>query len=364
MINKILVLIIIIMVAYLAYYMIYKRDIEEEFDDLKNQKHFYRDYKHKRRDNDNNKLEKVGLINPTFTEIQFHMDYRDTITAFYKLTNGKQIFNIADTPVIKTQPEIKEVKHMVNDFIMTLNNAVDSVPEVISKDKSCQFDNPVTLDDWNNLPRDYPSADGWADYMKKMGLPKSIYNDPASRAPIKLLKIDKVDKYENDAEIKYVVYMFLQKINSDDQMLVSVSFVLPKAQIDERKFFENHEEELNNCDNGITYKYKNSDTTVLIEMIYIIGFMTRDQQDKEGARYEDFYNFDGLNDNNMMDQKTIMLELQKKYDERAKEMNNFTANLDLEGRIQHLNPNLIAQTKSFQDTRTINDDLKTCSFYN
>ena len=147
-----------------------------------------------------------------------------------------------------------------------------------------------------------------------MGLPKSIYNDPASRAPIKLLAIDKVDKYENDEEIKYDVKMFLQKINSDDQMLVSVSFVLPKAQIDERKFFENHEEEIKNSDNGIVYKCKNSNfnNTVLIEMIFIIGFMTRDKQDKEGARYEDFYNFDGLNEDNIMDPETIMFELQKK----------------------------------------------------
>ena len=63
-------------------------------------------------------------------------------------------------------------------------------------------------------------------------------------------------------------------------------------------------------------------------------------------------------------QKLSCLNYKKKYNERAREMNNFTANLDLEGRLQHLNPTLISKTNSFQDTRTINDDMKTCSFYN
>ena len=65
--------------------------------------------------------------------MQFHIDYRDTITAFYKLTNGKQLFNIANAPVIKTQPGVKEVKNIVNDFIKRLNCAVELFQKLFQK---------------------------------------------------------------------------------------------------------------------------------------------------------------------------------------------------------------------------------------
>ena len=58
------------------------------------------------------------FINPTFTEGQFHNDYRDTITAFNNIApSQKQIFNQGNIPIVLSNPPVREVKKLIRDFI-------------------------------------------------------------------------------------------------------------------------------------------------------------------------------------------------------------------------------------------------------
>lgn len=275
------------------------------------------------------------VIKPNFIEAQFHNDYRDTITAFNNIApNQKQIFNEGNIPVIYTNPPLKEVKKMIKDFICEVNkNVISSVPDYLSNNSG--WDEP--------LPQKRIKF-GWEKQMEALGLPTNLYPDPAKKERIRLIAIDHVEKYETEDEIKYVVYIYIQKKNVKDQLIVKVSFVMSKRLVNQdRKFFDN--------------KFKPDEEHIIIEEIFILGYMTYDSTNRSNKKPDDFYNFDRLEDQEMLDQKIIMKELLKKHRERTTEMKNFNANLDTEGRIFRGELPNIMGSNSYQSTQTIFDDF-------
>lgn len=288
-------------------------------------------------------------INPIFVEGQFHNDYRDTITAFNNIApSQKQIFNQANIPANFTNPPINEVKKLVKDFMRELNkNVLSSVPEFRNKHSG-----------WDEVMPEKNVESGWDKHMKSLGLHASLYPEPAKKSKVKLIAIDHVEKYEVDDEIKYVCYLYLQKKNIMDQLVIKVSFVINKRETNlDRKFFDT--ENVHDTEN------------VIIEEIFILGHLAVDGIDKTNSKPDQFYNFKNLENQGIIDQKTIIKELIKKYKDRSKEtgynasingfnasLANFNGPLDPETKqFRDGVPNTM-NTKSYQATQTIYDDLE------
>ena len=296
----------------------------EEFD-IENDMYIDEILKHKK--------EREKHINPNFIEVQFHNDYRDTITGFNNIApSQKQVFNKENVPLKFTNPEVKEVKYMVKDFIKELNRNV-------LNDKN-EFRNSNS--GWDELKPDKRVKFGWEKQMEQLGLPTSIYNNPACKSKVILLTIDHVEKYETERQIRYVCYLFLQKKNVVDQMVVRVSFVTDKTDVNEDRDF---------------FKEEKPNQKVIIEEIFILGFMTPNSSDKYTQHVDSFYNFDSLEKTDAISDKQIVKELMKKYRDRTAEMNSFNATLDTEGRNFHRDLPNTACFNAYQGTQTIIDDM-------
>ena len=147
---------------------------------------------------------------------------------------------------------------------------------------------------------------GWDKQQKALGLPTSIYNEPAKKAPIKLIRIDHAEKYETEKEIRYSLFLIIQKLNVQDQLVIKVNFVVDKNDINiDRDFFANKKNEYS--------------TTIGIEEISIIGFLTKNNFGERTDR-DNFYNFEAITDGKMFSQEQIINELNKKKAEYAQEM--------------------------------------------
>ena len=288
---------------------------------------------------------KYDSVNPNFIEIQFHNDYRDTISAFNNIApSQKQIFNQENVSVKFTNPDFSEAKPMVNDFIIELNKNLSSAIT----------ENRTSNSAWDEAIPDPNVESGWEKQMKHLGVATSIYNKPAKKSQVKLIKIDHVEKYETENEIKYTCFLILQKDNVNDQIIAKVSFVMGKNDVNlDRNFFS----DVKDLDNKNDPK-KDEALSLIIEEIFIIGFLTRKEINEAGKVKDSFYNFAGLEDNEHISQGTIMKELIKKYKDRTRETNNFNATLDPEGRNFHRDLPHLRNYKSYQATRTIFDDWK------
>lgn len=279
-------------------------------------------------------------INPEFVEMQFHDDYRDALTAFNNIApSQKQIFNIANLPVKFTNPPITEVKQMVNDFVYELNR---NIHEEVS-----DFRNNNT--GWDELAQDKQESSGWDKAMANLGLPKSLYKDPAKKGIIRLIKIDHLEKYESEDEIKYSVYLIMKKKGVEDQLVVKVSFVLDKKLLnDERNVF------LMESDTKSNSSVKLS---AVIEEIFILGFMVKQGIGRSNRPRDKFYNFKALEKDGILDQDAIISELNLKLKERSRERDSFLRNLDDETLQQKIDTPNLANLQSYQATQTIYDDI-------
>ncbi len=278
-------------------------------------------------------------INPEFIEMQFHDDYRDVLTAFNNIAPAqKQMFNIANLPVKFTNPKTNEVKQIVNDFIFELNRNI--------KEQVCDYRNNNT--GWDELAQDKQESTGWDKYMQSLGLPKSLYNDPAKKGTVRLIKIDHLEKYESEDEIKYSVYLIIKKKGVEDQMVVKVNFVLDKRELnDERLTFMMDSDSNRN----------NVKLSAVIEEIYTLGFMVRQGIGRTNRPRDSFYNFEILQKDGIIDQDAIIAELNVKLKERSRERDSFLRNLDDETLQQKIETPNLMNLQSFQATQTIYDDI-------
>ena len=276
-------------------------------------------------------------LNPNLLDIQFHNDYRDVLTAINNLVASKrQRFNLANIPLKYSEPETDEVKMMVKDFVYALNDNVRKEVGAVRNANS----------GWDEAIAD-PTVEetGWEKSQRALGLPTSLYGKPAGRAEIVLIAIEYVQKYETEDEIKYSITLVLQKVNVEDQMVVEASFVIDKRPLrDENNFFVN----------------KNVDMKVVIEDIFIKGFLSNDGPDasKQAATLDEkYYNYDTLEINNLTDPKDIQRILMEKYKIRTQEMAQRNAMLDEEGQEFHRTLPHLYDFSNIQGTRSIFDDF-------
>lgn len=281
---------------------------------------------------------KKEVIKPNLVDIKFHNDYRDVIVAINDLVvSARQRFNLMNIPLKYSNPPTDEVKLLVNDFIKVLNtDLLGDVPAL--RNANSGWDEP-------SAEPQPPGGTGWERTMRNLGLPTSLYYDPAKKAPVRLIAVEKVQKYETEDEIKYAIRMVIQKANTDDQMVLLGSFVQDKRPLhDENNFF-------------VT---QNIDMKVVIEDIYVIGYLSNDgpitkqQYDLDKTKY---YFYDKLEVNNLTDPKYIQKVLLKKYNERTTEMDHRNAMLDEEGQDYHRTLPTEYDYSNIIGTRTIFDDM-------
>lgn len=237
-------------------------------------------------------------INPYLTEVQFHNDYRDTMNAFQILIpKQQQLFNRADMPIIKTStPSNSEIRPLVKNFIREVNKILDK--------NVCDGFN---VKNWKNNYGERDYEDGWTKQQERLGLPGSLYTNPAKKAHIRLINVDHAEKYETEDELRYVLFMNVQKVNVADQMVLRVSFQIDKQDYDINKDFFNK-------------KKKTYNTIVKIEEIYTMGFLTKESMGKRSIKAK-YYNFDGISntDGKMFTDKQIIEQLNKKRREYEEE---------------------------------------------
>jgi hypothetical protein len=248
------------------------------------------------------KLQKLGKVKlqPYFLEMQFHNDYQDTIHAFNNIVPSQHVmFNKGDLPVTTVRAKQNEVDDLITSFINEVNGNISMQQQELGND--------ISATGWNvNKGDDNKIKSGWDKQQEALGLPTSIYDKAAERSPIKLLKVDHLEKYETDDEIQHIAYLIVKKQNVPDQMVIRVSFIIEQTDINaDREFFDR--------------KKNFYETQVKIEEIFIIGFLTKKDYGGKSKR-QDFYNFDGIGENNeFMDERKIMVELNKKRKEYMKE---------------------------------------------
>lgn len=277
-------------------------------------------------------------INPFMLDIQFHNDYRDTITAFNNIVPDKiQLFNLANIPLHYSNPPKNEVKELVKQFIDNVNNNL--------KDQVSTARNYNT--GWDEAIPDPNMKSGWTKSQEALGIQSALYHDPAPKNFVKLIDITNIEKYETEDEIKYAISMVLQKYGVDDQIAIKVSLVQDKRpMLDENNFYKN------------TYV----EMKIVIEDIYILGFLSKygtNMENIDDNEKEKFYMFDKFEKNDVTDPKYILKVLNEKYDQRNKEMNNMTAMLDEEGQNFHKDLPTIYDFSNVRETRTIYDDFNT-----
>lgn len=234
-------------------------------------------------------------INPYFMEAQFHNDYKDTLQAFNLLIpNQKQLFNRSNMPVINVStPTHKEIFPLVTNFINEINTVLD---------KNVNDENPIK--DWKTNYVEKEHKSGWEKQQEKLGLPGKLYNHSIKKEHIKLIKIDHSERFETEDEIKYTVFLIIQKPSAKDQLLIKVSYQIDKKDI--------------NSDRDIFKKDSDIETLVKIEEIFVLGFMTKHSFGKHSVKNE-YYDFGGITDGRIFNQKQIMNELNKKRKEYEQE---------------------------------------------
>ena len=276
-------------------------------------------------------------MNPEYLEVQFHNDYRDAITAFNNIApSQKQIFNQGNLPVNFTNPSTKEkvIVSIMNDFIREVNNNI--VSEVT--------DSRNGNSGWDEAIPDPKVESGWDKHMKQLGLPASIYPEPAKRGKVELLKIDHAEKYETEDEIKYVIYFIITKKTTEDQLIARISVIYDKRDISEERQFFNRDPEQNMG-------------SLIIEDIFIIGVLVQQGIGRVNQLRDNFYNFKSLENNGMIDQEKLIKELMNKFNQRMSEVNHFNSILDDEAREHRLGVPHLSNYNAYQNTQTIIDDM-------
>lgn len=278
------------------------------------------------------------LLNKNFLNIQFHNDYRDVLTGINNIIpERRQRFNMANIPIVYSEPPTCEVSKLINDFIEILNINIETQVQ--------NHRNPNS--GWDEAIPDPTIESGWDRQQKLLGLPPSLYDKPAEKSKLKLVGISFLRKYETDDEIRFIVDFVIKKLNVDDQMVLKAYFVQDKRPlVDENNFFVNSSVQMQ----------------ILIEDIYITGYLSNEGNDSNlefDNTKELFYDYDNMEYNNVTDPKYIQKVLLEKYKERAVAMDHRNSLLDEEGQdFQRTLPS-IYDFSNIKATRTIFDDMNT-----
>ena len=233
----------------------------------------------------NKKIKKdENKINAYFIENQYNNDYRDILNAIVILSpDQKVVFNRQNLPIINNErPTKKDTNMLVTNIIKTINKTIKQSVNIEHNKQS-----------WNDNMEEKRNVHGWEKQMKKLGLPTSLFMDPAKKSSIRLLKIDNVEKEETEDEIRYVIHIIIKKNNTNDQMLLKICIVM------DNKLNSNGE----------------------IEELFVVGYLTTNNENKYFK--EDYNNYDTINKDGIFDYKNTMKELndkRKKYQTHSLEL--------------------------------------------
>jgi len=344
-------IILILLITLLVLYLVFANNNQEEFSGIRARPIYRYKYKNGMKSEEEQLVDDViswqsntssanitkEVLNSNFIDIQFHNDYRDVLTAIQNLVpERRQRFNLANIPLVYSEPEVDEVKLLIKDFIHVLNeNLKTAVPK--QRNKNSGWDEAII--DPN------VKESGWDKVQKSLGLAKSLYDDPAEKSPVKLISIRRLQKYETDDEIKYAIDMVIQKLNVDDQMIIKASFVQDKRPLhDENNFF-------------VTKKI---DMRIIIEDVFLLGYLSNEGLDARkqfDADQVKFYDYNTLEINNMTDPKDIQKILMDKYRQKAEEMEHRNGMLSEEGQQMHASLPNIYDFSNIRGTRSIFDDF-------
>ena len=279
---------------------------------------------------------KKNIIKSNFINTLFHDDYRDVITSFNNIVpSQKQLFNMANIPLKYTEPNKIEVKSLVTGFIGNINSYIKNDIN-LTRDQNTGWDEPL----------ENPTVEsGWEQVQKSLGLQPSLYNKSLGQTGIKLISVEKVQKYETEDEIKYACMLVIEKIGSDEQMLFKVSFVIDKKLLqDENRFFS----------------IQNAELDVAVEEIHIEGYLSDNGSDAnklykniKGKHYE----LDNMEHNNLTDPLYIQQKLMEHHNNRERENDYRNSLLDENGRDFHRDLANPYDYSSYQVTQTIFDDM-------
>ena len=316
-------IILIIIIVLIAIYHFNNKSVKENFEITDETENVIPPPKY------NNKPEILNNIlnDKFFTSCQFHKDYIDVINAFNDYDglspHDKQLFNINNIPVkidkyIKGSKEINKVNQMVNEFI-------DEINEKIKENQEDTQHN--TVHTWNNK-YEQQYDDSFRKFRRSLGLPETLYNDEVKGTEIKLNKFFNVIKYQTEAEEKYIVHIIITRDMADDALLVKVAFYIDKT----------------------------NPRNVIIENIDVVGCISNRVVTAEYKDVNEFYNFDYLNENNMVDTSNLMNELAYKHLIRQKLANEQIENLNEDDKLMHnsINP---YEYQSYKNTKTIYNDV-------
>jgi hypothetical protein len=129
--------------------------------------------------------------------------------------------------------------------------------------------------------------------------------------------------------------------NVKDILIIRVSFVLDKRLMDENKIL------LNN---------KIVEMNIVLEEIFIVGFMTERGVGRDNLLRDTFYNFNDLQKDGITDDAKIISQLNQKLKDRQRETNRFNNNMGDEFRALKLNAPTLENYDSYKATQTIYDD--------
>ena len=279
---------------------------------------------------------KKHTIKPNFINTLFHDDYRDVITAFNNIVpSNKQLFNIANVPLKYSEPNKREVKSLVINFINDLNSYIKKDVNLV-RDLNTGWDEP--LEDPN-------VESGWDRVQANLGLSTSLYNKPLKQTGVELISLERVQKYETEDEIKYACNIIIEKTGSNEQMIFKISFIINKNLLhDENRFFS----------------AQNVDLDVAIEEIHIEGYLS-DNGDDANKLYknikEKHYEINNMEFNSSVSPALIKQKLMEHHNKKEKEMNYRNSLLDTEGRDFHRNLPSPSDYASYQVTQTVFDDM-------
>ena len=267
-------LLIVLLIIYIIYFILTKNTLHKKMKNniLKN--------KNKKKNNKKVRFD-TDKTNKYFSDVQYNSNYSDTIDAFNLISLQKKTFNTTQLPIIKVaKVSEKDSEKMVNNFINEINNVIG---------------NPQN--NWTTNSLEKPVKSGWDDAMDNLGLPPSIYNKPAEPEKIKLIKIDYSEKVETESEIEWNIYMIVQKLNTDIQMVIKLSLLLSKNDVNlEREFFIS--------------KKNTFETKIIIQNIFVVGFLLNEFTNTSSRK--DFYEFTTINDGRMSKTTDMIKELNRK----------------------------------------------------
>lgn len=287
-------------------------------------------------------------LNKYFIDIKYHKDYSHVLSALNNLVpRVKTYFNVANIPMIIGTPSITEIKSLLDNFTILLNNTIDEQVTTF-RQSNTGWDEQLPEPTYNS---------GWDKAQKKLGLIPNLYSENFPKVHIKIIDVRDLKKYETDDEVKYVMDLIVQGINIEDQMSFKIGFTIDLRDLKN--------------ENNFNINTFNSIQDIKIEDLYINGFYSNNQHlinsfgetsiNEEYQKYDILNNFNDFDNfspkNNLTDPKYIQKVLLDKYNLRSKEMNYRNSLLDDEGKDYHNSLPKLYDYQNIYSTQTIFDDM-------